>query len=223
MTLPVFLNRMKKRIKPGTIFSHKLTNGQFMFGQVLLDIQEQCIPKLKERSGNYLAQREISYVVRVFKNISDSNNISSKDILVPSITVDPSCFEDGIWEEVGFEEVDMSMVDFEEIYTVHKDEVYLHRGEVDQKTVISVDEYEDHDLEDGGFMNSHLLFDTALILLDREDLQAASWAEEIVVYDKKYADPEIRTKVYNGLGLDPQISYYDLAENYGCSLERFND
>lgn len=213
---------MKNRAKAGDIFYHELSNGQFMFGKVLLDIYKQCIePKKVVREESYLRFTDKGYVVQVYDGIFNSKEERPTEVLIPGVSVFSGALEDGLWIICDHEESTAQNVDFEEVFYKRNDGIYLRRGEVFEKTNLSVDEYEDHDLEDGGLINPHLLFDTALILLNKEDLQRYSHAEDMVEYDKRFGDQEIRKKVYEGLGVDVEISYYDLALKYGYDTARF--
>lgn len=215
---------MKERAKLGDVFCAELKNGQFMFGQVMLDIEMQCVrSKRIIKTESLLRFWENGYVVRVFEEISSEPGLNSWDILVSGIPVDPRSFADDTWKVIDHHEqnVGPQFLEFSENYSLDKGEVVFEKGEVSVRTNLSEDDFYEYELEGGAMMNSSLLFDTALIMLDRQDLSDAPWAEPIVEYDKRYIDPQIRARVFEGLGLSPDISYYDFALKYGFDTARF--
>ena len=60
-----------------------------------------------------------------------------------------------------------------------------------------------------------------LALQNREDLIDGEYFPDSLTDLDLYYHPEIRNKIYQDLGLDPDKSYYELSKEMGFDLARF--
>ncbi len=212
---------MKKRAKAGDVFSAKLSNGQYMFGRVLLDINTQCIKSKKvDRKVSMLGKRAISYVIEVFDAIQDNEEMPiDPTVLIPGISVDPESFEEDRWNIIGHIEVDPKEVDFQEDYEYYEGEVIFYRGEL----VISgkLDDDQLYALDSGYFLNSSDLFDAAIVLKGKPEL--SKYQTDIEKYDKRFSQADLRKRVFQAIGEEPEMDYYHLALKHGFDTTRFFD
>lgn len=211
---------MKERAKAGDIFNCRLDDGNYMFGRVLMDVKTQVFDSkiLTKKEETHLRHYDTGYVVEVYDAITDSGKIpSSLTVLIPGIAVDADTFEDDLWKVIGFKAVDPKEVAFQESLNYYDGELDFHCGEVfisaDVPPSLINEEIEEFQL--AAFVNSVLLFDDVYDYLQSGD------PTELLDYDQRFLDKDLRKLVYQIIGEDINASYYDLALKHGFDTARF--
>lgn len=211
---------MKKRAKPGNIFTCQLDNGLYMFGRVLMDVKVQVFDSkiLVKKEHTHLRHYDTGYVVEVYDTIAESNELPDVlHIKIPGIAVDADTFEDDVWQVIGFKAVDPKEVDFQESLNYYDGELDYHRGEIfisaDVPPSLLSDEIEE--FRAAAFVNSVLLYDDVYEYMQSDD------PSELLDYDCRLLEKGLRETVFKIIGEDVNFSYYDLALKHGFDTARF--
>ncbi len=211
------LINMRKRAKAGEIFVEQRESGKFMFGRVILDIDRQVFKSKKAiMDESNLKEFSISYVVEAYDAVSETPEIPDRlNPVIEGIVVNPMAFKYDTWSIVGNNPItDPRLVDFQEHCSFYNGEVRFSKGEVYIKAPLKNVMLES--IDTGYQLNSPLLFNLVESLM-----QDPADHEALLRYDFRFLKPYQRNEIYEAIGEDPNMSYYDLAMKHGFDTSRF--
>ena len=216
----------KKRLFEGDIFFVQY-GGKYFFGKILMDISER------------MPTRDISmkffhdcYLVGVYKGIYDEPALTDKEFIIPSIYTlkkqfylkDKEHKTDWIFyknESIDYK-TDISFPEY--LHNVGKIGICFMSGELQIRTKLTKKDY----LGDFGICRAvHFWYSTVLMMAchyqgrdelidDLMDFTTGFLEREDLRFAKKQ-----RKEVYEQIGEDMNISYYELALKHGFNLGRF--
>lgn len=212
----------KTKLQEGDIFyvKHK---GKYVFGKVLLDVSNRI---LKSEEDNLLKTFSGCYMVGVFKGLYDDPVLTSQDYIIPSAYTYKKFFYSKDyridWTFYKSEEINYKQIDFpESLISVHREGVCFSKGELQLKTNLSEEEYEnDYRILKTVQPSYYIIVDYACYYQGREDLMNLKVKNFLDSSDLRFS-PEKRNAIYLQLGESSDQSYYDLALKHGLDLARF--
>src|SRR5687768_10419316 len=131
---------MESRAKAGDIFAMKIPNGQFIFGRIMLDLEEQCRKPGLIEPGSSLWLGEC-YLIQVFELVADTPVYRHSDVAINGMIVDDYAFLEDIWKVVDHKKKSPSEIDFNEYLFPDGDFLSIVKGEVRIKTSLPRDKY----------------------------------------------------------------------------------
>ena len=220
-----------KKVTYGDIFYFELPNKKYVVGRVLFDMEKQCAEKgLAFEDESYLsAFRDYEcQLIEMYKGIYDNpNDIQIFEPLIPRVIVygvdtDLNNLPYGVLTN---EKVDYTKVEFPEKVGNTCGFVRLLRGEL---PLAIEDTYSfDEEFLEGfrvcfGAEYPAVIPNICLYMQGREDLIVGKFYARngLNDWDLLY-HPELRRKLYQRIGEDPDKSYYELALSHGYDLGRF--
>ena len=211
----------KMKFKHGDIFTFQLPTKKYMFGRIMLDIHKQCIkPKLIEPNSPLMSHGR-SLLVEVYKEVSDLPNFSSSEVLIPGFYLLPDPLKSGEWQIVGHQEIDPRLVEFPE--TLIRDHGFwcLERGEL--RMTVTVDWGQERKSWHifPTTMSPYSLANFCLYQLGYHDLLKPIAPKGLDYWSLKSIDvryAEIRHEIYQMIGEDEKLSYYEISTQWGCNL-----
>ncbi|KQS92061.1 Imm26 family immunity protein [Chryseobacterium sp. Leaf394] len=213
---------MSKNIKVGDIFAIKIEQSElYYFGRVVFDVQAQY-----DNSGqdnNYLDWHKDSVLVETYKHISDSLDIEKFETAIISQFIPKKELLKQDIKIVKNLEVDPTKVSFPETLKNHQNNSLFTVGELSLKTNFSTDYAYDNIKVFPTLGKAYYLELATLDFSGRRDLIVDQ--NDILDNYFKFSDlrslPEKRIEVYQSIGENPNLSYYDLALKHGFDLQRF--
>lgn len=214
----------KQKLNHGDIF-YLNYNEKYLFGRVLFDVDKQCNqPHIVVEYDNYIRSFGGCQLIEMYKGIYSSIedfSLDNKEILISRVfcyNIDsrinklPYC-------KIGFEKVDYTKVEFPEVLGNLNLEIQLLRGELAFATNFKEDPKEFRVAY--GAESPLVIAHAVLVLQNRRDLIEGYQRDEYLVKGDLLYHPVFRNKIYKDIGINPEISYYDLAKQKGFDLARF--
>ena len=210
----------KKKLEDGDIFYvYNDYYKRYFFGKILVDIMNRFIKRANEGLLWPLDFFSDCYLVAVYKDIADTPVLKSREFIIPGSFIYKSSFnrknEDGIkWAYYDHEDINYQELEFPEYLISSNDKICLERGELSIPTSLTRAQYE-NEFNITGSKTGGINYSNALLL------------QGLLAYKKNidYSDlrllPELRKKLYEMIGENPDTPYYELALKHGKDLARF--
>ena len=210
----------KTKLKEGDIFYvYNDYYKKFFFGKILVDIKNRLVKRANEGLLWPLDFFSDCYLVAVYKDIADTPVLKSRDFIIPGSFIYKSSFnrknEDSIkWVYYDHEDINYQELEFPEYLISSNDKICLERGELSIPTSLTRAQYE-NEFNITGSKTGGINYSNALLL------------QGLLAYKKNidYSDlrllPELRKKLYEMIGENPDTPYYELALKHGKDLARF--
>ncbi len=223
---------MSKKIGTGDIFYLKIENENlYVFGRVLFDVNSQFNKIIKKTelsedyfpilAGFYQGYQLVEMYDGIYENIDD---FTESKVVIPRVLV--TSLNNSKYNSLEFGQlrndcVDYTKVEFPENINYSFGKVSIVRGELRIETSLSEKESLKLGLESTSCV-PRILLHTTLHFQGRrdlipEDVRRISYLED----NDLYYHPELRTKIYTELNIDPDKSYYELSKEMGFDLEKF--
>lgn len=196
-----------------------ISNGQYVFGRILLDIEEKCI-KTKLVDENSPLARLACLVIEGYNLLKDEPVFEPSPTLIRGYLVEDSAFHNGTFSIVEHKPVEPNELDFPGTFDINpfNGDVAFERGEVYIPLSISEDEAESFEII-GGVHFSTAFSSVILTLMNRTDL--TEHVAELKYDDIRFNTIEKQKQIYSLIGEDMSLSYYDLSLKHGFDPKRF--
>ena len=208
------------RFKHGDIFTVQLSNQQYLFGRILLNVKEQCVkPKLLE-PGSPLTFFGGSLLIEMYRVMSATPDFDGSEVLLNGVFVDPRSFKRGLWTIVDHQEVDPTQVEFPEGLVATGHRASFQCGEV--KIPVELSEQDLRQIHVYPTQQSSLaLADICLYYLELKHLIEHEYRDNkhLRYSDLRFSDH--RRKVYQLLGEDENQTYYQMSTKLDHDITRF--
>lgn len=223
-TSPVKIIKMKNnKLEEGDIFYVK-RKDKYFFGKILLDVSDRI---LKKEEGN-LGFKFYSgcCLAAVYKGIYDEPILNTDEFILPGIFVFKKFFYSKKykvdWTYYNHESIDFKKIDFpESLQSVHEKGICFKKGELEIKTDLTEQQYDNEFKIIGGIKGSFdALIDIASHYQGADDLMEVKRVVFLDSSDFRFA-LEKRKEVYKRIGQDMNQSYYEMALKHGFDLGRF--
>ena len=210
----------KTKLKEGDIFYvYNDYYKRYFFGKILVDIKNRLVKRANEGLLWPLDFFSDCYLVAVYKDIADTPVLKSREFIIPGSFIYKSSFnrknEDDIkWVYYDHEDINYYELEFPEYLISSNDKICLERGELSIPTGLTRAQYE-NEFNITGTKTGGINYSNALLL------QGLPAYKERIDYSDLRLLPELRKKLYEMIGEDPDIPYYELALKHGKDLARF--
>ena len=210
----------KKKLKEGDIFYvYNDYYKRYFFGKILVDIKNRLVKRVNEGLLWPLDFFSDCYLVAVYKDIADTPVLKSREFIIPGSFIYKSSFnrknEDSIkWVYYDHEDINYQELEFPEYIVSSNDKICLERGELSIPTGLTRAQYE-NEFNITGSKTGGINYSNALLL------QGLPAYKERIDYSDLRLLPELRKKLYEMIGEDPDAPYYELALKHGKDLARF--
>ena len=210
----------KIKLKEGDIFYvYNDYYKKFFFGKILVDIKNRLVKRANEGLLWPLDFFSDCYLVAVYKDIADTPVLKSREFIIPGSFIYKSSFnrknEDGIkWVYYYHEDINYKELEFPEYIVSSNDKICLERGELSIPTGLTRAQYE-NEFNITGSKTGGINYSNALLL------QGLPAYKKNIDYSDLRLLPELRKKLYEMIGEDPDMPYYELALKHGKDLARF--
>ena len=210
----------KTKLKEGDIFYvYNDYYKRYFFGKILVDIMSRLIKRANEGLLWPLDFFSDCYLVAVYKDIVDTPVLKSREFIIPGSFIYKSSFnrknKDAIkWVYYDHEDINYKELEFPEYIISCNDKICLQRGELSIPTGLTRTQYE-NEFNITGSKTGGINYSNALLL------QGLPAYKERIDYSDLRLLPELRKKLYEMLGEDPDTPYYELALKHGKDLARF--
>ena len=210
------ITHAEKEIKEGEIFYvYNDYYRKYFFGKILVDISSRLTKHVGKNS--VLDFFSDCYLVAVYKDISDTPELHSREFIIPGSFIYKSSFNrrnrNGFdWTHYAYEAVDFHTLDFPEFFLSNDDGIYLVRGELKFRTALSRQQEEEYKIR--GSKSGSIDYSSALLLQGYK-----AYSDRINYHDLRLL-PDLRKTIYDMIGEDAGMSYYDLALKYGKDMDR---
>ncbi|WP_149703154.1 sugar transporter [Campylobacter concisus] len=210
----------KTKLKEGDIFYvYNDYYKKFFFGKILADIMNRFIKRANEGLLWPLDFFSDCYLVAVYKDIADTPALKSREFIIPGSFIYKSSFnrknKDAIkWVYYDHEDIKYKELEFPEYIISSNDKICLQRGELSIPTGLTRTQYE-NEFNITGSKTGGINYSNALLL------QGLPAYKERIDYSDLRLLPELRKKLYEMIGEDPDTPYYELALKHGKDLARF--
>ena len=210
----------KKKLKEGDIFYvYNDYYKRYFFGKILVDIMNRLIKRVDEGLLWPLDFFSDCYLVAVYKDITDAPVLKSREFIIPGSFIYKSSFnrknKDAIkWVYYDHEDINYKELEFPEYIISSNDKICLQRGELSIPTGLTRAQYE-NEFNITGSKTGGINYSNALLL------QGLPAYKERIDYSDLRLLPELRKKLYEMIGEDPERPYYELALKHGKDLARF--
>ncbi|WP_316771539.1 Imm26 family immunity protein [Pedobacter frigiditerrae] len=211
-----------KTFKAGDIFAIQIEqSSNYYFGRILFDVQQQY--KNSTETSNYLDWHSNSVLIETYKHIASEPKIDKYDVAIDAVFIPKKELLKQSITVIGNVPVNPTKVSFPETLKNVEHTCFFTVGEFAIKTNLST-AYAYDSIK--VFPTSGKMYYIQLATLDfsgRRDLIVDK--QDIMDNYFRFSDlrslPEKRAEIYQSIGEDPNISYYDLALKYGFDLGRF--
>ena len=210
----------KTKLKEGDIFYvYNDYYKKFFFGKILVDIKNRLVKRANEGLLWPLDFFSDCYLVAVYKDIVDTPVLKSREFIIPGSFIYKSSFnrknEDSIkWVYYDHEDINYQELEFPEYLISSNDKICLERGELSIPTSLTRAQYE-NEFNITGSKTGGINYSNALLL------QGLSAYKKNIDYSDLRLLPELRKKLYEMIGENPDTPYYELALKHGKDLARF--
>ena len=218
-----------QKLKLGDVFYIEAVKGKFVFGKVLFDVDKQYRKKEKLQktelvnSSNKLQGWYAGcLLIEMYTGVSNSiESMQNNGVLIKRAICSIGGLEDQNWGVITNEHVDVKLVSFPETLVRSNDFICIDCGELEFKTSLTEKEYDQLNVS-ASRIDITSVADICLNMQGFSDLLEEAYQKKrtMAKYDLMY-HPSIRTKIYKGLNLDPDKSYYELSKEHGFDLKRF--
>jgi hypothetical protein len=221
----------KAKYKTGNVFSVKVAENEYIFGRVIFDVSTQYIETSfykKEKTNNYLDFFNKCFLIETFYGVfSDIKDVDMEKKAVISTFVSDDFYKASFFKErdfktVGFKSVDYKNVSFPETLFSYNMNFYYSVGELFLPININrqqCDEIKVYPSFGNGYWT---VIVATLDFSGRDDLIEAEDNEKQNHF--RWSDlrslPEIRNRLYELIGEDPNQNYYKMALKHGFDLAR---
>ena len=213
-----------KKGKAGDIFKIPLTEDEYAFGRLMLDVRAQCIETGKIANDNPLMIFPDALLIEIYRNTSAGQLPSNLEVLIPGLFSSNHCLRDGSWEIIDHKDVDPRELEFPESLSAGETSgAMLVRGETRQPVPMDMNEI----MDIGIYPTMHpcrVLQELILFHLGRKDEIENREPDEVEYYELTNYDlryyPE-RNRILTSGGIDPDEKYYELATRLGHDPGRF--
>ncbi|WP_165750506.1 Imm26 family immunity protein [Cellulophaga sp. Z1A5H] len=211
-----------RKISLGDVFAIKIENTDYYyFGRVLFDVKEQYKEKIENH--NYLDWYGKSVLIETYKTISKTPEISEFDVILDATFVSKKNLLSEDISIIRNIPINPKKVSFPEVFqNVHTVGILFSLGELAPLTNFDT-KYVDKTKVFPTLGNMYYIQLATLDYSGRRDLIEDQ--EDIMENYFKDSDlrnfPKIRKEIYENIGEDPDMSYYDLALKHGFDLARF--
>ena len=210
----------KKKLKEGDIFYvYNDYYKRYFFGKILVDIKNRLVKQANEGLLWPLDFFSDCYLVAVYKDIAETPVLKSREFIIPGSFIYKSSFnrknEDSIkWVYYDHEDINYQELEFPEYIVSCNDKICLQRGELSIPTGLTRAQYE-NEFNITGSKTGGINYSNALLL------QGLPAYKKNIDYSDIRLLPELRKKLYEMIGEDPDMPYYELALKHGKDLARF--
>jgi hypothetical protein len=220
----------KEKLNYGDVFYLELPGKLYVTGRVLFDVDKQYhklvhYESLPDSQRNYFDWYSGCQLVEMYKGIYKTVgqiNINQREVILSEVLISGIDTRYGAelpYGKLGHVPVDYTQLEFPESLNPSDFHVFLNRGELHIPTRISQQESDQIKLT-SSLEHPGALGDASLFLQGRPDLIEGH------VYDSYFTrnlrkHPELRKRVYEEIGEDPSLSYYEFAKKHGFDLARF--
>ena len=210
----------KTKLKEGDIFYvYNDYYKKFFFGKILVDIKNRLVKRANEGLLWPLDFFSDCYLVAVYKDIVDTPVLKSREFIIPGSFIYKSSFnrknKDAIkWIYYDHEDINYQELEFPEYLISSNDKICLERGELSIPTSLTRAQYE-NEFNITGSKTGGINYSNALLL------QGLSAYKKNIDYSDLRLLPELRKKLYEMIGENPDTPYYELALKHGKDLARF--
>ena len=210
----------KTKLKEGEIFYvYNEYYKRYCFGKILVDIKNRLVKRVNEGLLWPLDFFSDCYLVAVYKDIADTPVLKSREFIIPGSFIYKSSFnrknEDSIkWVYYDHEDINYQELEFPEYIVSSNDKICLQRGELSIPTGLTRAQYE-NEFNITGSKTGGINYSNALLL------QGLPAYKKNIDYSDIRLLPELRKKLYEMIGEDPDMPYYELALKHGKDLARF--
>lgn len=212
--------------KSGDIFNIEISDKDYAFGRVILDIIPQCLNSgLIDDQSLLLNGNDASIFIEIFKQTSSDSDfeVDTSQILVPGLFTSNFDLEDNYWKIIRNEPIDYTKIDFPEFLT--------HEGALTGKfikgelsTVIDIPYEEVENL--GIFANEFAIFSIPEIVLfalgrfdEMETNPSAHHLVDMSKNDLRFSD--MKEKIHAKLPAEFKGEYYEISKALDFDLKRF--
>jgi hypothetical protein len=222
----------KEKLNHGDVFYLELPNQVYVTGRVLFDVKKQYnklvdYEALPDSQRNYFKWYSGCQLVEMYKGIYKSIgqfNTNQREVILSEVLIPGIDTRYGVelpYGKLGHVPVDYTQLEFPEYLNPSGDEVFLSRGEVRLRTRISRQESDQLRLT-SSVGHPGALGDASLFLQGRPDL-IDGHVRQSYFTDSLRHHSELRKRVYEEIGEDPTLPYYEFAKKHGFDLARFYD
>ena len=210
----------EKKLKEGDIFYvYNDYYKRYFFGKILVDIMNRLIKRANEGLLWPLDFFSDCYLVAVYKDIVDTPVLKSREFIIPGSFIYKSSFnrknKDAMeWVYYDHENINYKELEFPEYIVSCNDKICLQRGELSIPTGLTRAQYE-NEFNITGSKTGGINYSNALLL------QGLPAYKKNIDYSDIRLLPELRKKLYEMIGEDPDMPYYELALKHGKDLARF--
>ena len=210
----------KTKLKEGDIFYvHNDYYKRYFFGKILVDIKNRLVKRANEGLLWPLDFFSDCYLVAVYKDIADTPVLKSREFIITGSFIYKSSFnrknKDSIkWVYYDHEDINYHELEFPEYIISSNDKICLQRGELSIPTDLTRAQYE-NEFNITGSKTGGINYSNALLL------QGLPAYKERIDYSDLRLLPELRKKLYEMIGENPDTPYYELALKHGKDLARF--
>ena len=210
----------KKKLKEGDIFYvYNDYYKRYFFGKILVDIMNRFIKRANEGLLWPLDFFSDCYLVAIYKDIVDTPVLKSREFIILGSFIYKSSFNRKNknameWVYYDHENINYQELEFPEYIISCNDKICLQRGELSIPTGLTRTQYE-NEFNITGSKTGGINYSNALLL------QGLPAYKERIDYSDLRLLPELRKKLYEMIGEDPDMPYYELALKHGKDLARF--
>ena len=210
----------KTKLKEGDIFYvYNDYYKRYFFGKILVDIKNRLVKRANKGLLWPLDFFSDCYLVAVYKDITDTPVLKSREFIIPGSFIYKSSFnrknKDAMeWVYYDHENINYQELEFPEYIISCNDKICLQRGELSIPTGLTRTQYE-NEFNITGSKTGGINYSNALLL------QGLPAYKERIDYSDLRLLPELRKKIYEMIGEDPDTPYYELALKHGKDLARF--
>ena len=210
----------RTKLKEGDIFYvYNDYYKRYFFGKILVDIKNRLVKRANEGLLWPLDFFSDCYLVAVYKDITDTPVLKSRKFIIPGSFIYKSSFnrknKDAMeWVYYDHENINYQELEFPEYIISCNDKICLQRGELSIPTGLTRTQYE-NEFNITGSKTGGINYSNALLL------QGLPAYKERIDYSDLRLLPELRKKIYEMIGEDPDTPYYELALKHGKDLARF--
>ena len=211
-------NDKYQQYKTGDIFSFKISEQEYGFGQVILDVYNQGMKRgLIDKSSRIYFGTNETILIDVFKytSIESTFDPSKSERLIPGLFTSHADILLGYWQIIGDRPIDTKKIDFPEFLSHQgQSKGQFTKGEVSVSIEMDFQEVE-----------SLALFPTeissinvpkfAAFLLGKNDDQKMNLGNHDIRFSKE------KEKIYSKLPEEFKQDYYSLSSSKGFDIERF--
>ena len=191
-----------------------------MWVHVLFDVQSVLQGKREINPYNYFYFYASCYLVNVYSQISFEEALNDETIFIKGIFIPKKHLtKETIISNIP---VNYRQIDFPETTGGYNSEYWLMKGELAMGKIPKEKINEWNDRFNGGFSDVYSVADTVLYMQNRKSEMQRIYFDDWdhIPNDFRYY-PEYREEVFQIIGENPNLNYYELALKHGFDLARF--